>query len=51
MQSSVKALPAVSEQVTRFVFRFLVDHKYLPTLNFVHYLPLFIGVDVFVGKL
>ncbi|PHJ22597.1 guanylyl cyclase, partial [Cystoisospora suis] len=31
------------------ILRFLVDHKYLPTLNFVHYLPLFIGVDVFVG--
>ncbi|PFH32645.1 hypothetical protein BESB_012570 [Besnoitia besnoiti] len=31
------------------IARFVIDKSYLPTLSFVHYLPLFIGVDVFVG--
>ncbi|KFG53007.1 guanylyl cyclase, partial [Toxoplasma gondii FOU] len=31
------------------VARFMLDKKYLPPLNFVHYIPLFIGIDVFVA--
>ncbi|CBZ50397.1 putative adenylate and guanylate cyclase catalytic domain-containing protein [Neospora caninum Liverpool] len=31
------------------VARFTLDKKYLPPLNFVHYIPLFIGIDVFVA--